>query len=73
MSNLLIEIAKLSVSERLLLVQEILGTIAIDNEEALTTVQKKEIDNRSTSIKNKTAKTVSWDDIEASLIKRYEL
>jgi len=73
MSNLLIEIAKLSISERLLLVQEILGTIAIDNEEVLTTIQKKEIDNRSTSIKNKTAKTVSWDDIEASLIKRYEL
>ena len=68
MSNLLIEIAKLSISERLLLVQEILSTITIDDEETLTSAQKKEIDNRSKSIKNKTAKTVSWDKIEASLI-----
>ena len=73
MSHLLIEIAKLTVSERILLVQEILSTITVDNEEALTIAQKKEIDNRSKSIKNKTAKTVSWDNIEASLIKRYEL
>ena len=67
MPDLIIEIAKLSVADRILLVQEILSTIAIDNEIALTTAQKKELDRRSESIKNKTAKTVSWDKIEASL------
>ena len=73
MSDLIAKITQLSVAERILLIQEILNTIAVDTKESLTTAQKKEIDQRSASIKNGTVKTKSWDSIEAALTQRYEL
>ncbi len=77
MANLIAEISKLSILERIQLVQEILSTISSDTQKdddfQLTKTQIKEMEKRSASIKNGTAKTVSWDSIEATLTKRYEL
>ncbi len=77
MAELIATISKLSIADRIRLVQEILATIseeAIGQQEAeLTKAQLKEIEKRSKSIANGTAKTKSWDAIEAALIERYDL
>ncbi len=72
MSELIAEIARLSVTERLLLVQEILHTISQDETE-LTTAQRSEIRVREQSITNGTAKTVAWSSIRIQIANRYGL
>lgn len=42
-------------------------------ETALTTEQKQALDKRFASYKNGTAKTVSWEEVEAKLIEKYGL
>ncbi len=77
MANLIVEISKLSIVERIQLVQEILATISSDaqKEENLQLPEDaiNEIEKRSASIKNGTAKTVLWDTIQETLTKRYDL
>lgn len=77
MAELIAEISKLSIAERIRLVQEILATIRLEEEAEkpgeLTDSQIEEMEKRSVSIANGTAKTVSWDNIEKALIERYDL
>ena len=77
MAELIAEISKLSIAERIRLVQEILATIRLEEgaekSGELTDAQIAEMEKRSASIANGTAKTVSWDKIEEALIKRYDL
>ncbi len=74
MADLILEITKLSISDRIKLVQEILGTIAKDTDSqdfALTDAQRTEIERRLASLANGKAKTISWDKIETALTERY--
>lgn len=74
MSQLILEISKLSVADRIRLIQEILNTISDETSKGeLTEAQLKEIENRSQSIKSGAAKTTSWDTIEEQLRQRYDL
>ena len=76
MADLILEITKLSIADRIKLVQEILGTIAkdADNQQfVLADAHRAEIESRSASIANGKAKTVSWDKIETALTERYGL
>ena len=77
MSGLISEISKLSLLERIQLVQEILKTISRDtkkeNDFHLTDNQINEMENRSASIKQGEAKTTSWESIENSLKEKYGL
>ena len=74
MTELIAEISKLSVQERILLVQEILQTIS---EEAgagtftLTEAQRQELNKRSAAFQNGEVATVSWDTVKAKLAERY--
>ncbi|MFN0037431.1 MAG: addiction module protein [Saprospiraceae bacterium] len=72
MAELIAEIARLSVTERLLLVQEILHTISQDETE-LTPAQRTETRSRDQSIAQGTAKTVAWSSIQAQIAARYGL
>ena len=71
MSQFILEISKLSVAERIQLVQEILKTISDETGQSsdtdLTEEQKKEIERRSESIKSGETNTVSWDSIKENL------
>lgn len=74
MTELLVEISKLSVQQRILLVQEILQTISEEaNADAfvLTETHRRELDNRSTAIQNGEVSTVAWEDIKTKLEQRY--
>lgn len=77
MGELIASISRLSIADRIRLVQEILNTISDETEtqkKALVTDQQwKEIKKRSEAITNRTAKTTSWDIIDAALTKRYDL
>ena len=78
MAELIATITKLSIADRIRLVQEILSTISEETTPVkegfeLTKEQLKEVQKRSIAITKGTAKTVSWDAIEATLIERYEL
>lgn len=77
MANLIAEISKLSILERIQLVQEILATISSEARNSedfqLTKSQILEMESRSESLKNGTAKSVSWDSIESKLTARYGL
>ena len=77
MSKLISEISKLSVPDRIQLVQAILTTIAEDakkeKEYVLTADQLEEVEKRSAALLNGTVKGVSWDSIETKLIRRYEV
>jgi putative addiction module component (TIGR02574 family) len=69
-----LEITKLSIADRIKLVQEILGTIAKDTDSQdfmLTDAQQTEIERRSASLANGKAKMISWDKIETALTERY--
>ena len=73
MPELILEITKLSIAERIKLVQEILGTIAKDTDSqdfVLTDAHRTEIERRSASLAHGTAKTVSWNKIETALTER---
>lgn len=68
MSQLILEISKLSIAERIQLIQEILETISNEADKGeLTEGQLKEIENRSESIRSGAAKTTSWDTTEEKL------
>ncbi len=74
MTELIAEISKLSVRERILLVQEILQTISEESDaEAFTLTEKhrQELDKRSAAVQNGEVATISWDTIKAKLEKRY--
>ncbi len=77
MAELIATIAKLSIADRIRLVQEILATISVEIESqaeiGLTKDQLKEVEKRSLSITKGTANAVSWDAVEAALIERYGL
>ncbi len=78
MAELITTIAKLSIAERIRLVQEILSTISAEATQDqtsfnLTQKQLAEVEKRSISIANGTAKTVSWSAVETALIERYDL
>ena len=73
MADLILEITKLSITDRIKLVQEILGTIAKDADSqsfTLNDAQQAEIERRSASLANGKAKTISWDKIETALTER---
>ena len=77
MADLLLEITRLTIADRIRLVQEILKTVATETEAlppfVLTTAQKNELDCRSDSIANGSAKTVAWESVETKLAERYGL
>ncbi len=76
MAELILEITKLSIADRIKLVQEILTTIAKDAENqgfVLTDAHRTEIESRSASLANGKAKTISWDKIETAITQRYGL
>lgn len=77
MGDLIQEISKLSVNDRIRLVQEILQTIAADQEPnaniELSDAQKKEIEKRSKGIQDGSVKPVSWEQIQLKLTERYGL
>ncbi len=70
MANLISEISKLSIFERIKLVQDILATISEETDKEkdfqLTKDQVFEMESRSDSIKKGTAKTITWESIESS-------
>jgi putative addiction module component (TIGR02574 family) len=74
MTELIAEISKLSVQERILLVQEILQTISEEagaEAFALTEVQRQELDKRSAAFQKGEVATVSWESVRAKLAERY--
>jgi putative addiction module component (TIGR02574 family) len=71
MSDLLDEIAKLTIAERIQLVQAILDTIAQENTAELSEEHLAEIKARSESIRNGTARTIPWNTIQAQIATRY--
>ncbi len=73
MADLILEITKLNIADRIKLVQKILGTIAKDADSqafTLTNAQETEIERRSASLAIGKAKTISWDKIETALTER---
>ena len=69
-SNLANEIKKLSVAERILLVEEIWDSIARENEAfELSDSQKKELERRSQSFSANPALGRSWEEIKAEFLK----
>lgn len=69
-SNLANEIKKLSVAERILLVEEIWDSIARENEAfELTDSQKKELERRSQSFSTNPTLGRSWEEIKAEFLK----
>ena len=77
MSDLITEISRLSIAERIALVQAILQTIARESEggaeSSLTDTQLAEVEARSASIASGSTATVSWESIQAKLKQRYGL
>ena len=70
-SNITNEIKKLSIAERILLVEEIWDSIARENEAfELTSAQKRELDKRSESFATSPSQGRSWEDIKAEFLKR---
>ena len=70
-SNITNEIKKLSIAERILLVEEIWDSIARENEAfELTSAQKKELDKRSESFATSPSQGRSWEDIKAEFLQR---
>ncbi|MBI3006181.1 MAG: addiction module protein [Ignavibacteriales bacterium] len=69
-SNIANEIKKLSVAERILLVEEIWDSIARENEAfELSDSQKKELERRSQSFSSNPALGRSWEEIKAEFLK----
>ena len=68
--NLSNEIQKLSIPERILLVEEIWDSIALEHESfELTQSQKDELDRRSNSMKTNSSQCHSWEEIKADFTK----
>ena len=69
-SNLTDEAKKLSVAERIVLVEEIWDSIAEDNGcFELSETQKEEIDRRLVSFQANPSQGRSWDEIKAEFLK----
>ena len=69
-SNLSSEIKKLSIPERILLVEEIWDSIAHENEAfELSKSQKDELDRRSDSFEKKPSQGRSWEEIKSEFLK----
>jgi len=63
------EIKRLSISERILLAEDIWDSVADENESfQLTAVQKEELDNRSESFKNNKKLGRSWEAIKKEFL-----
>ena len=61
---------KLSIPERILLVEEIWDTIAEENQAfELTDAQKRELDRRLEAARNNPAQGRTWDEIKAEFMK----
>lgn len=76
MTELIAEISKLSVQQRISLVQEILQTISEEagtEDFVLTEAHRRELDKRSAAVQNGKVATVAWDEIQIKLSKRYGL
>jgi putative addiction module component (TIGR02574 family) len=72
MGDLIQEISKLSVSERIQLVQAILQTIELDQESgALSEAQQKMVELRSKEIREGQTPTLPWEQIKSKLAQRY--
>lgn len=70
MNSSLKDILKLSVAERILLVEEIWNSIAAESHEdstSLTANQKKEIDRRLALYRSGQTKTYSWKEVKTSI------
>ena len=70
MESPLKDILKLSVAERILIVEEIWNSIASEpgeNANAFTDSQKKEIERRLNLYRSGQTKTYSWDEIKSDL------
>lgn len=77
MTELVAEIAKMSLAGRIKLVQAILQTIAAETENniafELSPAQSALIEKRSLEIVTGMVQTIPWDNIEAKIAKRYGL
>ncbi len=75
MSELVIEISKLSILERLRLIQEIIKSIESDSvlemSGNLTIAQENEIESRSAALENGELLTVSWQNVQAKIKQKY--
>jgi putative addiction module component (TIGR02574 family) len=69
-SELTEQAKKLTVSDRILLVEEIWDTIAEDNQSfELTDAQKRELDRRLESARRNPGQGRTWDEIKAEFMK----
>ena len=69
-SELTEQARKLSISDRILLVEEIWDTIAEDNQAfELTDAQKRELDRRLESARTSSGQGRTWDEIKAEFMK----
>ena len=69
-SELTEQVKKLSIPDRILLVDEIWDTIAEENQAfELTEAQKRELDRRINSIKANPGQGRTWDEIKAEFMK----
>jgi putative addiction module component (TIGR02574 family) len=75
MSDLIVEISKLSIAHRVELVQAILNTIISETSDAitLTPIQAAIIESRAAEVADGSVKTIPWEDIQVNLVKRYGL
>jgi len=68
-SELTEQAKKLSIADRILLVEEIWDTIAEENQAfELTDPQKRELDRRLESVKTKPGQGRTWDEIKAEFM-----
>lgn len=75
MSELIVEISKLSVAHRIDLIQAILATIALDASEniELTPAQIALIEQRASDLASGHVQAVPWEQVQAKLVARYGL
>lgn len=67
-STILSEIKKLSVSERILIVEDIWDSIALSSDQlSVTTEQKSELDKRYLDYKKNPETGTSWEDVKRKI------
>lgn len=70
-SDIAKEIQKLSIAERILLVEEIWDSIARENEAfELSSAQKAELEKRSQSFSSNPSQGRTWEEIKAEFVKQ---
>lgn len=70
MNSSMKDILKLSIAERILLVEQIWDSVASESDEettSLTAAQKKEIDRRLALYRSGQTKTYSWKEVKATI------